>query len=112
VRNLILVAALVLFAMAPLPAAAQQKPAQTLPATVEGIPTAKIVAIGLGVVVGAVAAEALIVGDGVALLGGALGGVLAAWWYEGASAGASRAALRQPVGTPVPVRAEQLALSR
>jgi hypothetical protein len=109
-RNLILVAALVLFAMAPLPVAAQQKPA--LPATVEGVPTAKIIAIGVGVVLGAVAAEAVIAGDGVALLGGALGGVVAAWWYDGASAGPSRAALRQPVGTPVPVRAEQLALSR
>jgi energy-converting hydrogenase Eha subunit A len=111
-RNLILVAALVLFAVAPMPAAAQQKPIQALPATVEGIPTAKIVAIGLGAVFGAVVADAVIAGDGVALLGGALGGVLAAWWYEGASAGASRAALRQPIGTPVPVSAEQLALSR
>ena len=82
-----------------LPAAAQQKPAQALPATVEGVPTAKIIAIGIGVVLGAVASEAVIAGDGVALLGGALGGVVAAWWYDGASAGASRAA-RRAIPTP------------
>jgi hypothetical protein len=109
-RTLILIAALVLFAIAPLPATAQQKPA--LPATVEGIPTAKIVAIGLGAVFGAVVADAAIAGDGVALLGGALGGVLASWWYDGAGGNASRAALREPAGLPVPARAEQLALSR
>lgn len=111
-RNLILGAVLVLLAIAPLPAAAQQKPIQAPVATVEGISTAKVLAIGIGAVLGAVAADAVIAGDGVALLGGALGGVLAAWWYEGASGGASRAALRQPVGTPVPVNAEQLAMSR
>src|SRR5437588_553056 len=72
-RKLILVAALVLLAVAPLPASAQQKPAQTPAApsvTLEGISTGKLLTIGIGAILGAVAAEAIVAGEGVTLIGG------------------------------------------
>src|SRR5437762_10600636 len=107
-RKLMLAVVLVLFGLMPFTASAQQRPAQapTLPTiSTEGIPTAKIVAIGIGAVLGAVAAEAILAGDAVGLLGGAVGGVLAAWWYDNASGGPSRAVLRQPAVAPIPARA-------
>ena len=69
-------------------------------------------AIGIGAVLGVVAAEAVLAGDTVGLLGGVAGGILAAWWYDNASTGPSRAALRQPAVAPIPARAESLALAR
>jgi hypothetical protein len=114
-RNFVLAVMLVLLALMPFTASAQQRPAQapSAPAlTIEGISSAKILAIGIGAVLGVVAAEAVLAGDTVGLLGGVAGGVLAAWWYDSASTGPSRAALRQPVIAPIPARAESLALAR
>jgi len=114
-RNLMLAVVLVLAALVPLPASAQQRPAQAPSAptiSVEGISSAKILAIGIGAVLGVVAAEAVLPGDTDGLLGGVAGGILAAWWYDSASGGPSRAALRQPAVAPIPARVEHLALAR
>ena len=114
-RNLMLAVVLVLSAMVPLSASAQQRPAQapsTPTLSVEGISSAKILAIGIGAVLGVVAVEAILAGDTVGLLGGVAGGVLAAWWYDSASGSPSRAALRQPAVSPIPARDEHFALAR
>ena len=114
-RNLMLAVVLVLSALVPLSASAQQRPAQAPSAptlSVEGISSAKILAIGIGAVLGVVAVEAILAGDTVGLLGGVAGGVLAAWWYDSASGSPSRAALRQPAVSPIPARDEHFALAR
>jgi hypothetical protein len=114
-RTLILAAVLMLSVLMPFTASAQQKPVQAPSApslSVEGISSAKILAIGIGAVLGVVAAEAVLAGDTVGLLGGVAGGILAAWWYDSASGSPSRAALRQPAVAPIPARAESLALAR
>jgi hypothetical protein len=114
-RNLMLAVVLALSALAPLSASAQQRPAQAPSAptlSVEGISSAKILAIGIGAVLGVVAVEAILAGDTVGLLGGVAGGVLAAWWYDSASGSPSRAALRQPAVSPIPARDEHFALAR
>ena len=115
-RNLMLAVVLVLSALVPLSASAQQRPAQAAPSaptlSVEGLSSAKILAIGIGAVLGVVAAEAVLAGDTVGLLGGVAGGVLAAWWYDSASGSPSRAALRQPAVSPIPARDEHFALAR
>jgi hypothetical protein len=114
-RNLMLAVVLVLSALVPLSASAQQKPVQAPSAptlSVEGLSSAKILAIGIGAVLGVVAAEAVLAGDTVGLLGGVAGGVLAAWWYDSASGSPSRAALRQPAVSPIPARDEHFALAR
>jgi hypothetical protein len=116
-RKLILVGALALLVLSPLTAAAQQKapavPAVPVaPAAIEGVSSAKVLAIGFGAILGAVAANALVVGEGVTLLGGIAGGLAASWWYDNSSGGAARAALRQPIGAPSLASAERLALAR
>jgi len=107
-RNLILVGALALLVLSPLTAAAQEK----APAAIEGVSSAKVLAIGFGAILGAVAANALVVGEGVTLLGGIAGGLAASWWYDNSSGGAARAAMRQPIGAPSLASAERLALAR
>jgi hypothetical protein len=114
-RNLILVGALALLVLSPLTAAAQQRAAPAAPAipsTIEGVATAKVLAIGIGVVLGAVATEALVAGEGVILVGGVAGGLIAAWWYENANSVSGRAAIRQPAAAPALAHAERLALAR
>ena len=118
-RNLIIVGALALLVLSPLPAAAQQRaapaPAPAAPApqaAVEGVSSAKVLAIGIGALLGAVAAQAIVAGEGITLVGGAAGGLLAAWWYEVASSGPTRAAMREPAGAPFLARTERLALAR
>ena len=111
-RNLILVGALALSVLSPVTAAAQQKAAPAIPATIEGVSTAKVIAIGLGAILGAAATEALVAGEGVALVGGIAGGLVAAWWYDNSNGGPARAALRQPAAAPGLAQAERLALAR
>ena len=97
-RNLIVVGALALLVLSPLPVAAQQRaaptptaPAPTAPTsvaqtTVEGYPLNKVLAIGVGALVGAVAVQAIVGGEVVvALVGGAAGGLVGAWWYDNGS---------------------------
>jgi predicted MFS family arabinose efflux permease len=93
-RNLILVGALALLLLSPLTAVAQQRaaPAPPPPAAA-GVSSSKVLAIGIGALLGAVAANAIVAGEGVTLVGGAAGGLLAAWWYDNPEAGPTRAAL-------------------
>jgi hypothetical protein len=113
-RNLILAGALALLVLSPLSAAAQQRaaPAPAAPATIEGVSSAKVLAIGFGALLGAVAANALVAGEGVTLVGGVAGGFLASWWYDNSNSGATRAAMREQPGSPALARAERLALAR
>src|SRR6266567_6092120 len=69
-RNLILVGAFALLILSPLTALAQQKPAAP---TVEPAPSAKVLAIGIGALLGAVAGQAIVAGEAVTLIGGAAG---------------------------------------
>jgi len=113
-RNLILVGAFALLVLSPLTAVAQPKaaPAPTAPTTVEGVSGAKVLAIGVGALLGAVAANAIVAGEAVTLIGGAAGGLLAAWWYDNPNGGPIRAAMNAPTGEPELARAERLALAR
>jgi hypothetical protein len=115
-RNLMLVGALALLVLSPLTAAAQQRatpsPAPAVPSAVEGVSSAKVLAIGFGALLGAVAANALVAGEAVTLVGGLAGGFAASWWYDNSNGGATRAAMRQPVGVPSLASAERLALAR
>lgn len=116
-RNLILVAALALLVLAPLTASAQQRaapaPPPAAPRAAEGISSNKIVAIGVGALLGAVVGQAIVTGEGITLIGGAAGGLLAAWWYEVGSGGSStRAAMREQPGMPALARAERRTSTR
>ncbi|HEV8681016.1 MAG TPA: hypothetical protein VGQ90_16685 [Stellaceae bacterium] len=106
-RNLILAAILGLLVLSPLTAAAQQKPAPP-PTVAEGVSSAKVLAIGIGALLGVVAGQAIAAGEGVTLIGGAAGGLLAAWWYDSASNSPTRAAMRENAGTPALARAERI----
>jgi hypothetical protein len=108
-RSLILAGALALSVLSPWSASAQQQVA--VPPTIEGVSSAKVLAIGFGALLGAVAAQALVAGEGVTLVGGLAGGVLGAWWYDNSSAPV-RAALREPAAAPALASAERLALAR
>ncbi|HEV2337186.1 MAG TPA: hypothetical protein VGS13_16885 [Stellaceae bacterium] len=94
-RNLILVGALALLVLSPLTAVAQPKaaPAPAFPQAAAGVSSSKVLTIGIGALLGAIAANALVAGEGVTLVGGAAGGVLAAWWYDNQDAGPARAAM-------------------
>jgi high-affinity Fe2+/Pb2+ permease len=111
-RNLILVGALALLLLSPLTAAAQQRTAPAVPSTTEGVSTAKVVAIGVGALLGSVVAQTFIIGEGVGLVGAAAGGLLAWWWYDNSSGGTNRAAMREPIGAPSLANAERLAMAR
>ena len=117
-RNLMLVGAFALLVLSPLTAAAQQRPAPTpsapptASAAAEAVPSAKVLAIGIGALLGAVAGQAIVAGEGVTLVGGAAGGLIAAWWYDNSSAGPSRAAMHAEAAGPELASAERLALAR
>jgi hypothetical protein len=114
-RNLFLVGAFALLVLSPLTAAAQQKPAvptPSLPPTIEGVPTAKILVIGAGVLAGAVVVEAIAGGEVFAVIGGAAGGLIGAWWYDSANGSLTHASLREPAGLPEAAHAQRLATAR
>ena len=111
-RNVILVGAFALLVLSPLSAVAQQKAAPPPPAAAEAVSSAKVLAIGIGALLGAVAAQAIVAGEGVTLVGGAAGGLLAAWWYDNPGNGPTRAAMHARFEGPEPARAERLALAR
>src|SRR5216684_6807348 len=110
-RNLIRVGAFALLVLSPLTATAQQKPTPPT-ATAEPVPSAKVLAIGIGALLGAVAGQAIVAGEGVTLVGGAAGGLLAAWWYDNSAGGATRAAMRAEAPVPELASAERLTLAR
>jgi hypothetical protein len=116
-RNLILVGALALLVLSPLTAAAQQRaaPAPTAPtpvaqAATDGFPLNKVLAVGVGAILGAATTQAIVGGEVVALVGGLAGGLVGAWWYD--NGGSVRVAMREPAVAPALARGERLALAR
>jgi hypothetical protein len=113
VRRLLIGVALALFVFMPLAASAQPKPpsppGQTQ-ATGDAPNLDKIVAIGVGVLVGVLAGEALGGADALTLLAGVAGGYVGAWWYD--SGDRVRANLRQPTAVAATWRPSELALAR
>lgn len=111
-RNFILAGVLALLALSPLTAAAQPKsapaPAPAAPAATDSVSSGKVLAIGIGALLGVIAANAVVAGEGVTLVGGAAGGLLAAWWYDSAGNGLTRAAMREHAAMPSLARAERL----
>jgi hypothetical protein len=65
----------------PLSVSAQQKQAP-VQQEVEGIDPSRLVVIGAGVLLGAVAMEILVAGDLAILAGAAAGGFVTDWWYR------------------------------
>ena len=96
-------------AQQPAPAPAPAKPA----APVEGVNTGKVVAIGVGALLGIVAAEAVIVGDAAAIVGGVAGGAVGAWWYNSSSETAqAKANIRPTAAREAAYHGEMLVLAR
>ncbi len=112
IRRLLIGIALALLVLLPVGASAQPKPPAP-PAqaqTVDGINLDKIVAVGVGVLVGVLAAEALGGADALTLLAGVAGGYVGAWWYD--SGDRVRANLRQPTAVAAAWQPGELALAR
>jgi hypothetical protein len=112
-RLLLVGIALAVSLLLPIGVSAQQAPTappQAQPTT-DGVNTGKLVAIGVGVIAGVAVAEALGVVDTASLLGGVVGGYLAAWWYESSNKSMNtRVSVRQPTAASATWRAERLAL--
>ena len=113
-RNLVIVGAFALLLLSPLTAAAQQRtapaqPAPAAPAATAEVSSAKVLAIGVGALLGVVAANALVAGEGVTLVGGVAGGLIAAWWYESPNSGPTRAAMHARVERAEPAYGVHLA---
>lgn len=84
--------------------AVAQQPTPAPQATpLENVNTGKVVAVGVGALLGIVAAEALVVGDAAAIIGGVAGGLVGAWWYNSGGDSAS------PRGSVKPTAARQAA---
>lgn len=113
VRRFVIGVALALLVLLPVGASAQPKPPAAPPAqaqTADGPNLDKIVAIGVGVLVGVLAGEALGGADAITLLAGVAGGYVGAWWYD--SGDRVRANLRQPTAVAATWRPSELALAR
>jgi hypothetical protein len=111
-RNIALLAMLVLFGLMPFAASAQQRAPAAPPAQAQAADSVnynKILAIGAGVVVGAVVFESVAVGDAMVLVGGVAGGLLGAWWYE--NAGDPRLNIRQSAAMTIAYDGEPAAQS-
>jgi hypothetical protein len=113
VRRLVIGVALALFVLLPVTASAQPKPPAP-PAQTQGTGDAlaldKIVAIGVGVLVGVLAAESIGGADALTLIAGVAGGYIGAWWYD--SGAVVRANLRQPTAVAAVWQPSELALAR
>jgi hypothetical protein len=113
-RKLLIGVALALLVLLPVTASAQPKPPAAPPAqaqaTGDGLNLDKIVAVGVGVLVGVLAGEALGGADAITLLAGVAGGYVGAWWYD--SGDRVRASLRQPTAVAAAWRPSELALAR
>jgi len=63
----------------------------------------RVLAIGAGVVVGAVVADAIFIGDVFVVAGGVAGGLVGAWWYDNADdRGLPRMAIRETPAVVMP----------
>ena len=111
--RLLLAIAVAVSLLLPYGASAQLAPptAQSQPAPESGN-AGKLLAIAIGIVAGVAVAEAIGVVDTASLLGGVVGGYLAAWWYDSSSDGGRMpASVRQPTAASAVWRSEQLALA-
>ena len=83
-RKFFLVLMIAVIGIFPLSVSAQnQSPAvPPAPAMIEGIDASRLVVIGAGILIGAVAMEVLVAGDLAILAGAVAGGVLTDWWYR------------------------------
>src|SRR5215467_7704947 len=70
-------------------AVAQQPAPAPQASPMDNVNTGKVVAVGIGALLGIVAAEAVVVGDAAAIVGGVAGGLVGAWWYSSGSETAS-----------------------
>jgi hypothetical protein len=112
-RRLFIGVALALLVLLPVTASAQPKPpAPPAQAQVagDGLALDKIVAIGVGVLVGVLAGEAIGGADAITLIAGVAGGYVGAWWYD--SGANVRANLRQPTAVAAAWQPSELALAR
>ncbi len=67
----------------PAVSAQAQSPAVPPPEqAIEGIDASRVVVIGAGLLIGALAMEVLVAGDVAILAGAVVGGVMADWWYR------------------------------
>jgi hypothetical protein len=111
--RLLFAVAIAVSLLLPFDASAQQAPppSQSQPALESGS-TGRLVAIGVGVIAGVAVAEAIGVVDTASLLGGVVGGYLAAWWYDSSNdGGRMRTNVRQPTAASAVWRSETLALA-
>ena len=103
------VLALVLVITLPIAASAQQRaPAPQPQQQDQGVPAGKILAIGIGVVLGAVVLDSLLVAEAAPLVGGIVGGFVGAWWYNTSGDTMPRVSIRHPGYTPAAVRQVRL----
>ena len=92
-----ILAVLVVCLMALLPVAGNAQPATPGPApaaTAMSMDHGKVIAIGLGAVLGAVVLGAPGFMHGATILGAVVGGALGAWWYNGEHGGAPAPTMR------------------
>jgi hypothetical protein len=112
-RIFALLATLALFGLMPFAASAQQRapspPQAPAAQSADSINYNKILAIGAGVVVGAVVFESVAVGDAMVLVGGVAGGLIGAWWYE--NSGDPRLNIRQSAAMTIAYDGEPVAQS-
>jgi hypothetical protein len=78
--KLLLVLAVAVIGMMPVSVSAQGQP--PVAQATESLDPARLVLIGAGILVGAVAMEVLVAGDLAILVGAATGGILTDWWYR------------------------------
>ena len=90
---------------APVPAPTPQAPAQML----DNVNLNKALAIGAGVVIGAVVLESIAVGDAMVLVGGVAGGLIGAWWYENSGDPVQRASIRQSAAMTIALQTDPAA---
>ncbi len=81
-RTLVALVLVFWFAIAPAASYAQQAaPAPAMP-QMAGVPSGKALAVGIGILAGALIATTPMTLRGITLLGAVTGGILASWWYD------------------------------
>jgi hypothetical protein len=82
--KLLLVLTVAAIGLFPLSVSAQESAPAVPPVeqVIEGIDSSRLVAIGAGLLIGAITMEVLVAGDLAILAGAVTGGVLTDWWYR------------------------------
>jgi hypothetical protein len=77
----------------------------------DSVTPGKIIAVGVGALIGVVVAPAVIGGDAAAIVGVVAGGLIGAWWYSSADGSASaRADVRPTAAREAAVRTGEMVL--